>query len=164
MSNLVKIKTKTKKRVGRGYGSGKGGHTVGRGMKGQKSRNKMGVLFEGVKMKKSLIKRLPLKRGKGKFKAKNNPIIVKLDYLNMFKAGSKISLDALIKEGVVAADDAKNFGVKILGNGGLKKKLTVMVPISKSARKKVEKAGGKVGEEKIQKNFKKKKTNKKSSA
>jgi large subunit ribosomal protein L15 len=68
MLKLPKIKTKSKKRVGRGYGSGKGGHTVGRGQKGQKARGSMGILFEGFKVKKSLIKRLPLKRGKGKFK------------------------------------------------------------------------------------------------
>jgi len=52
-------------------GSGKGSHTSGRGQKGQKSRgNKIGVLFEGMKMKKSYLKRLPLMRGKGKFHAK----------------------------------------------------------------------------------------------
>ncbi len=67
---LPKIVARGKKRVGRGRGSGKGGHTVGRGQKGQKARGKVGVLFEGMKMKKSLIKRLPLQRGKGKFHTK----------------------------------------------------------------------------------------------
>ena len=59
-----------KKRVGRGYGSGKGGHTVGRGQKGQKTRRKLNILFEGLKVKKSFIKRLPKTRGRGKFKPK----------------------------------------------------------------------------------------------
>lgn len=68
--NLPKVIAKGKKRVGRGRGTGKGGHTVGRGQKGQKSRGKIGILFEGVKMKKSFLKRLPLARGKGKFHAK----------------------------------------------------------------------------------------------
>lgn len=63
MNYLPKVKTKSSKRLGRGYGSGKGGHTSSRGMKGQKSRRKMGILFEGVKMKKSLLRRLPLTRG-----------------------------------------------------------------------------------------------------
>lgn len=58
------------KRLGRGYGSGKGGHTCGRGQKGQKSRTKIHILFEGVKVKKSTLKKLPLLRGKGKFLAK----------------------------------------------------------------------------------------------
>ena len=70
--NLPKIITRSKKRPGRGYGSGRGGHTSGRGQKGQKSRGKIGVLFEGVKMKKSFLKRLPLARGKGKFHAKKD--------------------------------------------------------------------------------------------
>jgi len=68
--SLPKVVTKRAKRLGRGYGSGKGGHTVGRGEKGQKTRNKIGVLFEGMKVKKSLLKRLPFRRGKGKFKPK----------------------------------------------------------------------------------------------
>jgi large subunit ribosomal protein L15 len=70
--NLPKVIQRPKKRVGRGIGSGKGGHTSGRGQKGQKSRGKIGVLFEGLKMKKSYLKRLPLMRGKGKFGPKRN--------------------------------------------------------------------------------------------
>lgn len=135
-----------KKRVGRGYGSGKGGHTVGRGQKGQKSRKKMGVLFEGIKMKKSLIKRLPLRRGKDKLKASTKPIIVKLSYLNLIRSGAKVNLDALAQSGVVKKEDAEKYGVKILGDGEVKKKLTIEVPISNSAAKKVKKAGGKVVE------------------
>lgn len=59
-----------KKRLGRGYGSGKGGHTSSRGQKGQKARTDVHVLFEGLKVKKSTIKKFPLLRGKGKFLAK----------------------------------------------------------------------------------------------
>lgn len=72
MIQLPKVVQRPKKRVGRGMGSGKGSHTSSRGQKGQKSRGGISVLFEGMKMKKSLLKRLPLKRGKGKFKAKQN--------------------------------------------------------------------------------------------
>src|SRR3989344_5507623 len=121
MSNsLPKIKQKKKKRVGRGIGSGKGGHTSGRGQKGQKSRTKISILFEGVKVKKSLIKRLPLKRGKDKFKAKGRPIIIKLSLLNLFGAQEEVTIESLIK------------------------KLIVKVPVSKSVAKEIEKAGGKI--------------------
>jgi large subunit ribosomal protein L15 len=103
------------------------------------------VIFEGVKMKKSQIKRLPLRRGKGKFKSKGKPIIVNLGLLSLLK-GSTVDIDSLVKSGIVDARQAKLFGVKILGDGEIKKKLTINLPISKSAKKKVEKAGGKVVE------------------
>ena len=54
MTDLPKIVKRKKKRVGRGYGSGKGGHTAGRGQKGQKSRTNIGILFEGLKVRKSI--------------------------------------------------------------------------------------------------------------
>jgi len=141
---LPKIVTAKKKRVGRGYGSGKGGHTVGRGQKGQKSRKKIGILFEGIKVKKSLIKRLPLRRGKGRLKAAKKPIVVKLAYLDLLRSGAKVNINTLAQSGVVKKEDAEEYGVKILGDGEVKKKLTIEVPISKSAAKKIEKAGGKV--------------------
>ena len=142
--NLKKVVTGRRKRLGRGYGSGKGGHTVGRGQKGQKARRSIGVLFEGVKMKKSFIKRLPLRRGKGKFNAKEKPIIVKLGYLNLLPNGSSVNVETLIEMRIVDKNDAKRFGVKILGDGDIDKKLTIELPISNSAAKKIEKAGGKV--------------------
>lgn len=144
MTNLVKIVTKKKKRKGRGYGSGRGGHTSGRGQKGQKSRSRIGILFEGVKMKKSFFKRLPLRRGKGKFRSKPKPLIVKLSLLNLLSSGVKVSVDSLVAAGIVDKKQAKEFGVKILGGGDIKKKLTIELPISGSAAKKIEKAGGKV--------------------
>ncbi len=147
-TKLEKTVTKRKKRVGRGYGSGKGGHTSGRGQKGQKSRSHIGILFEGIKVKKSLIKRIPLRRGKGKFKAGKKPLIVNLAYLNVLPAGTKVTIENLAKNGVVKREDALRYGVKILGNGKLEKKLTIALPISKSAIKIVEKAGGKVIKEK----------------
>jgi large subunit ribosomal protein L15 len=146
MTTIPKVINNNKKRLGRGYGSGKGGHTSGRGQKGQKSRGKIGILFEGVKMKKSLIKRLPLKRGKGKFKPSTKPITVNLEYLNILSDGTKVDKETLIKKNIVNSKDANEFGVKILGNGKLEKKLTIALPISKSAAKKVEKAGGEVVE------------------
>ncbi len=141
---LPKIVKRSNKRVGRGIGSGKGGHTSGRGQKGQKSRTKISILFEGTKVKKSLIKRLPLKRGKDKFKAKGKPIIVTLSLLNLFGSQEEVTIESLIKKNIVHEGDAKAFGVKILGGGDFNKKLTVKVPVSKSAAKKIEKAGGKI--------------------
>lgn len=86
--NLPKVVQRSKKRLGRGYGSGKGGHTSSRGQKGQGSRGKIGILFEGVKMKKSFLKRLPLARGKGKFGPKNTRR-QKLDAFKASKASKK---------------------------------------------------------------------------
>jgi len=144
MQKLSKIVIRPNKRLGRGIGSGKGGHTSGRGQKGQKSRGKIGILFEGYKMKKSFIKRLPLRRGKGKFKAKEKPIIVTLRYLNIFPVGTTVDVQNLVRQGIVDKKEAYSVGVKILGNGDIKKKLTIAVPISKQAAKVIEKAGGKV--------------------
>jgi len=141
---LPRVVQRRRKRLGRGYGSGKGGHTSGRGQKGQKSRGHIGVMFEGLKIKKSLLKKLPLVRGKDKFKAHPKPIIVKLSLLNLLPAKATVDLELLVKEGIVNGEDAKEVGVKILGGGELKKALNIKVPISRSAAKTVEKAGGKI--------------------
>src|SRR3989344_256245 len=144
VQKLLKIVSKSKKRVGRGIGSGKGGHTVGRGQKGQKARGNLGILFEGIKMKKSFVKKLPLRRGRGKFGPKAKPIVINLEDLNFIPAGTKVDLAFLVKAGIVDENDARVFGVKILGGGKLTKKITIALPISKSAAKKIEKFGGKV--------------------
>lgn len=147
MTNIVlpKIISKRKKRVGRGYGSGKGGHTVGRGQKGQKARGKIGVMFEGIKVKKSIIKKLPFRRGKDRFKPGKKPVIVKLSALNLLPQDTKVDIALLIKSGIVDSQDAQKFGVKILGDGNnIEKSLFIEVPISKSAARKIEEAGGKI--------------------
>jgi len=145
LNQLPKTTKKKKKRKGRGYGSGKGGHTVGRGAKGLKARGKVGLTFEGTKTKKSFLKRLPLQRGKGKFKSlKPKSLIVNVKYLNLFKKGEKVNLTTLVKKGIIAADEAKKQGIKILGDGDLQVALTVELPTSKGAAKKIVKAGGKV--------------------
>ena len=145
LNQLPKTTTKIKKMIGRGYGSGKGGHTVGRGSKGEKARGKIALTFEGTKIKKSLIKKLPLQRGKGKLKPlKNKPLVVNLKYLNLFKKDTRVDLGALIKTGIVEEKQAKAFGVKILGDGELKVALEVNLPCSKSAEEKIKKAGGKI--------------------
>lgn len=141
---LPKIVTRKKKRVGRGYGSGRGGHTAGRGQKGQKSRGRISPLFEGTKIKKSLLQRLPLQRGRGKLKpSPQKPASVNVQELNSLTSGSKVDEEALVKAGILKQDEVK-YGVKIIGTGKLEKKLKVNLPTSSGARKAIEKAGGKV--------------------
>ncbi|MCJ7828040.1 50S ribosomal protein L15 [Patescibacteria group bacterium] len=146
MEKIIKIKARSKKRLGRGYGSGKGGHTVGRGAKGMKARGHVGLMFEGGKTKKSLIKRLPLQRGKGKFKyLKPKPLAVDVVLLNFFSKGDKVTLETLIKKGIVTKK-ALVTGVKILGNDKVLMPLKVELPCSKNAAAQIEAAGGTVGE------------------
>lgn len=128
--NLPKVVTKSKKRRGQGAGSGKGFHTVGRGQKGQKSRGGIGILFEGMKTKKSLIHRLPFLRGKLKNRAHPKAAVVNLQDLNKLPDGSKVTIDLLVKAGLVN-QDALKYGVKILGKGKLEKKLEIDLPMSK---------------------------------
>lgn len=159
LSNLTKTTQKSKKRIGRGHGSGKGGHTVGRGTKGQKAREKIPLFFEGTKFKKSLLKRLPLWRGKGKFKSfKPSPLIVNVKYLNLFSEGEVVNVETLAAKGIIKKEDGKKLGVKILGEGKLSFPLTVQLPASKGARRKIEAAGGKLeGAKEVEKTQKAKK-------
>ncbi len=145
LNKLPKTTTRKKKRVGRGYGSGKGGHTVGRGAKGLKARSKLPLTFEGTKIKKSLLQRLPLRRGKGRFKPlKPGSLIVNVRLLNLLPKKSIVNISTLAKQGIVDGEEAKKFGIKILGEGELKVPLSVELPCSKGAAQKIEKAGGKV--------------------
>lgn len=140
ISDLEKIKSKRKKRVGQGHGSGRG-KTAGRGTKGQKARNDVPLDFEGGAL--PLIKRLPFLRGKGRNKSfKPSPLILNLDRLNGLPKGSVVDMETLAKHKLVELKAAKENGVKILGNGELQVALTVKVPVSKSASAKIEKAGG----------------------
>ncbi|MDD3531829.1 MAG: uL15 family ribosomal protein [Candidatus Shapirobacteria bacterium] len=147
LSCLPKSVSFSGKRVGRGYGSGKGGHTVGRGAKGLKARSKRHLLFEGRKTQKSLLRRTPLLRGKGKLKSyQDKPIILSLDKLNIFKNQLTVDQNKLIKEGLIDAKEAKRMGVKVLANGELKRALKVALPVSAGAKKAIEEAGGEVVE------------------
>lgn len=143
LNELPKITARQQKRKGRGIGSGKGGHTTGRGQKGQKSRGKIALTFEGTKIKKSLLKRLPFLRGKGRFKPKARPFVVNLKYLNLLPDGAVVDVNLLIEKRIVGME-AKVLGVKILGDGEITKNLTVKLPVSKGAKIKIEKAGGKI--------------------
>lgn len=142
LNNLVKATTKPKRRLGQGHGSGRV-KTSGRGTKGQNARSARALTFEGGAL--PLIKRLPFRRGKGKNKVfKKNPIIINIKYLNILKQNSIVDLKALITNHIVDEKEALEYGVKILGDGELKNALTIKLPISKKAAKKIEKAGGRV--------------------
>lgn len=140
-----KITAPSQKRVGRGYGSGKGGHTTGRGAKGQNIRSHRPLYFEGTKMRKSLIRRIPMLRGKLRFKSlkPNKPLIFNLEQLNTLPKNTEVTVASLIKHKLLPAAAAQ-IPVKILGNGDLQVALTIALPISKAAAKKVVKAGGKI--------------------
>ena len=143
LSNLEKVNNKRKsKRVGRGRGSGKGGHTVGKATKGQKARraSKFKLGFEGGQS--PLYKKLPQIGG---FR---NPVgkevgIIDLDILNNFKNETEVTPELLIKEGILRKIPAG--GVKILSNGELTKKLTLKgFKYSGEAKLKIEKSGSKI--------------------
>ena len=126
-------------RKGRGAGSGNG-KTAGRGHKGQWARSGGGVRvgFEGGQM--PLARRLP-KRGFHNIFAK--PLeAVNVSVLEKFEDGAVVNAQALLEKGVLSKCE---YGVKILGNGSLTKKLTVQASaFSASAKEKIEAAGGKV--------------------
>jgi large subunit ribosomal protein L15 len=130
--------THTAKRKGRGHGTGNG-KTSGRGHKGQRSRSGGGtrIGFEGGQM--PLARRVP-KRGFNNIFAK--PLTaINLTALNSFEDGSTVGKNELLESGVLSKCE---YGVKILGNGALKKKLTVKASaFSESAKRKIEEAGGK---------------------
>lgn len=142
LASLPKITTRSKKRLGKGPGSGRG-KTAGRGTKGQKARGKIPSYFEGGAL--PLIKRLPFRRGRGRNKVfKKRPIAVNVKVLNILPKNTTVDLATLSKHIIVTADDARLYGVKILGEGSLTIPLTVNLPCSKGAKRKIEKAGGKV--------------------
>lgn len=131
--------TKTRKRVGRGPGSGLG-KTSGKGHKGQNARSGGGVRpgFEGGQL--PLFRRLP-KRGFSNARFKTEYAVINLSDLNGFENEAVITPELLKEMGLV-----KNQldGVKILGNGKLEKKLVVRAnKFSEIAKQEIEKLGGK---------------------
>ena len=125
-------------RKGRGHGSGNG-KTAGRGHKGQWARSGGGVRvgFEGGQM--PLVRRLP-KRGFNNIFAK--PLeAINVSALEKFEDGSTVTVNDLLEAGVLSKCE---YGVKILGNGTITKKLTVeATAFSASAKEKIVAAGGK---------------------
>ncbi len=130
--------THKRKVVGRGLGSGHGTYST-RGGKGQTARtghSKMPARFEGGRQ--PLVRQMPKSRG---FRALDDKaFVVSLSQLNVFNDGETVNLKSLIEKGLVKSTTKR---VKILA-GEIKKKVSVKLPISASAKTAVEKAGGKV--------------------
>lgn len=146
LESLPKISKVRKKRLGQGRGSGKG-KTSGRGTKGQKSREKMSTAFSALPA--SLVRRLPLFRGKYRNKPKTSkPIAVNIKYLNLLPPNSLVDIDLLSRFHIVDGQEANLYGVKILSEGEIDRSLTVKLPCSKKAAQKIVKAGGKVENQK----------------
>jgi large subunit ribosomal protein L15 len=150
LSNLKPAQPRQdRKRIGRGMGSGKGRYS-GRGLKGQKSRagsHKLPAGFEGGQMPIDM--RLPKLRGNtsadampiGPFRTYSQPVNLR-DLEARFEAGAEVTPEALVTAGLL-----KNtkIDIKILGSGELTKKLAVTAHgFSKSAREKIEAAGGSI--------------------
>ncbi|OGG05008.1 50S ribosomal protein L15 [Candidatus Gottesmanbacteria bacterium RBG_16_52_11] len=140
---MPSISHRSRKRTGRGYGSGKG-KTGGRGTKGQKARDSIRPGFEGGQL--PLVKRLPLLRGKGKNsssvkRAGRKVRPVQVSALNSLPKDTAVTLKSLISLGIVA-DNTKR--IKIVGSGKLEVALRVEVPVSEKARSVIIAAGGTV--------------------
>ena len=130
---------RAKKRLGRGVGSGKG-TTAGRGTKGHNARSGGGVRpgFEGGQM--PIHRRLPKRGFTNIFKKKIAAVNIR--DLKRFESGSLVDEAALIASGLVKG---RVDGIKLLGHGEIDIPLTIKVnSISKSARQKIESAGGNI--------------------
>jgi large subunit ribosomal protein L15 len=149
LSNLKPAQPrKDRKRVGRGLGSGKGRYST-RGLKGQKSRSgshKMRAGFEGGQM--PIYMRLGKQRGPYSKDAmpmgphRTHTVAVNVRDLERFDAGTEITPESLAAAGLIRNT---KYDLKILGHGDLSKKLTVSAHnFSKSAREKIEQAGGSI--------------------
>ena len=144
LNELNNKSSRSKKRLGRGIGSSKG-KTCGRGHKGQKSRSGVAIKsFEGGQM--PLYRRLP-KRGFKRIKNKrialiNLSRIQEIINKNKISLNTKINLQNLQKSNLI---NNKYKKLKLLGSGDIKEKFNFEVDfVSKSAKEKIEKSGGKV--------------------
>lgn len=140
LNTLEKITTKKQKRLGRGFGSGCGGHTVGKGTKGHNSRQgkKTPLWFEGGQL--PLIKRLPYARGKFHFRSLQLfTQLVKLSDLDRLN-GTDVTPESLKAYNLVSNTINP---IKIVATGSVKKVGQVRgVKVTASARKAIEEAGG----------------------
>lgn len=136
----VKIKKGKSKRVGRGRGSGKGAHTVGRGQKGQKSRSKVNLGFEGGQS--PLYKRLP-EIGGFKNPNKKDILALPISTLNVFREGQEVNPEDLVTKKIISV--LPKHGVKLLATGNLQKKLKLRgFLFSKSAQEKTKESGSEI--------------------
>ena len=139
LNELSNLNATTRKRVGRGPGSGTG-KTSGKGHKGQNARSGGGVRpgFEGGQL--PLFRRLS-KRGFNNYNFRTVYATVNVGDLERFEEGTTVTKELLIEVGLVKKELD---GIKVLGNGELTKKLTVKAnKFSDSAKTKIENIGGK---------------------
>jgi large subunit ribosomal protein L15 len=146
LSNLKKITSKQAKRVGRGIGSGVGGHTTGRGAKGDNVRGHGKLTFDGSKIKKGWLKRLPFLRGKHRLLPKEDTIIINFAQISKwFNSGDTVDKKSVFQK--VARANRKDLTkkIKVLSTGEIDKKLVFKgVELSKKATAKVLASGGKI--------------------
>lgn len=141
LQKLPSVTAKAMRRIGRGYGSTKGGHTVGRGTKGQLSRNggKRPLWFEGGQL--PLTKRLPWQRGKGRLKSFGKYQEVNLKDI-LAKDITTVTPFVLFDAGLIRET---KYPVRVIGLGDITTKMTFEgVATSQPVRERVEKAGGSV--------------------
>ena len=153
----IKKEISKAKRIGRGYGSNKGGHTVGKGTKGQRSRTgykAAGRFFEGGQM--PLHRRLPILKGLHSralskpsrmfIRSRENVILIKSSEINnTFKDGAFVNVDSLIEKGLVKTKAHKFNFIKILHDVDVNVKVVLDgIETSSKVRSSIEKAGGEV--------------------
>lgn len=143
LSQLTKLTETSQKRPGRGIGSGKGGHTSGRGAKGDKVRGKSKLTFDGTKIKKGWIKRLPFLRGKNRLSRQVTNLVFSLDQIEKwYKAEETVDINTLSKK---VKEDLNFYDVKVLSGKKLSKALKFKgINLSESARKQIISAGGNI--------------------
>lgn len=145
LSKLIKTTSKPARRCGRGIGSGLGGHTSGRGAKGDKARGSTALAFAGTKHKKSWIKRLPFLRGKHRLQSQKTIITINLSQIEKwFKSGETVDTNSLAKN---SKTSLKNLSAsfKVLATGDITKALKFKgLLISKVAQNKIIAAGGNI--------------------
>jgi len=144
LNTLNKKIHKPKKRVGRGIGSGLG-KTSGRGVKGQKSRSGVSIkAYEGGQM--PLYRRLP-KRGFNSLYKKEKNVAINLGNISKLIDAKKLDASKSIdlRKFLLSSKTPKKVKVKVLGTGELTSKVSILADqFSKSAKEKIEKAGGKI--------------------
>ncbi len=141
LTNLPKTTKTGKKRLGRGRGSGVGGHTVGRGQKGQKTRGIIPLWFEGGQL--PLVRRTPFIKGKHRFQViTDQPTAVNFDLLSKHFEDKAVVDSVVLAKVLKLNEKVAKFGFKIIATGKLTKSLDVKVLASAGAIKAIEAAGG----------------------
>ncbi len=135
LTQLARLVEKGKKRRGKGYSSGKGGHTSGRGHKGSKARLKVKIIHTGTKHKKSLWQRLPALRGKIKGLKKRTNLAVNLDKIIPFikKEGQLIDKEFLLAKGLIKPNFKGEVKV-VAGHKKLPFKVLFKLPVSQTVK------------------------------